>query len=391
MKRISENFIEKILKLLHIDIQQKEKMIIKNEQYITNELIENGYKIEFINIQNNSINGCVFDNIKKFFFKILPRDRGINEIIGYINLYNNMPISNLRKVLKYKNVYIIFFNYDKSIEKNEGLLNDLLVKADYENYSEKYDKTIGTIIEIYTSNLNKKITSKLYPMQLFFNGRVDERLNKWYNNFEIFDYKIKIDNKNYINITEIIKETTRYFKNENIYDCYLTQGDPNVLNIGTKPIFFDYETAGYNSIIAEVSTFICSILFVDLYFAPKYHRNSYKNHEAILDKSINIDIDYKIDNDKNQIDIKYIKSSTAYRKKLILKYLEELEKMQINMSSDIKYFFVMRILCIFNLCNMEEKEVIYSITLLEKIYNAFETYKTDAKEDLKKIIVEIVK
>ena len=65
--------------------------------------------------------------------------------------------------------------------------------------------------------------------------------------------------------------------------------------------------------------------------------------------------------------------------------------MQINVSSEIKYFFVMRILCIFNLCQMEEKEVVFSIALLEKIYNSFKLYKIDLKEDIRKLIIEIVK
>ena len=65
--------------------------------------------------------------------------------------------------------------------------------------------------------------------------------------------------------------------------------------------------------------------------------------------------------------------------------------MQINLSSDIKYFFVMRILCIFNLCDMEEQDKIYSIALLEIIYYTFEIYKTDVNEDLRKMIIDIVK
>ena len=144
-----------------------------------------------------------------------------------------MPISKLKKVYIYLNVYILIFKYDESIKRNDGLLNDLLVKADYE---------------------------------------------------------IIMDEKEYVSVMKIIKETTKYFNKKHIYDCYLTQGDPNVLNIGRKPIFFDFETAGYNSILAEIATFIWSILFADLYFAPKYHKNSFKNHEAIFDKNIKIDI-----------------------------------------------------------------------------------------------------
>lgn len=391
IRNVNKRLLKKFLKLLNVKIESKEKNLLKEGKSISDELRKNGYNIEYLNIQNNSINGCVLYNKEKLFFKVLSERKAINEIIGYINLYKNIPISKLKKVYMYLNVYILIFEYDESIKRNEGLLNDLLVKADYENYEEKYCKIINEILETYTSKLNKRFISEKYPMQVFFNDRVDVRLNKWYYDLEIFDYKIIMDKKEYVSVMKIIKETTKYFNKEHIYDCYLTQGDPNVLNIGVKPIFFDFETAGYNSILAEAATFIWSILFADLYFAPKYHKNSFKNHEAILDKNIKTNIDYKIDSYKNKIYIKYCKSSTVNRKIIVLKYLEKLRKMQINLSSDIKYFFVMRILCIFNLCDMEEQDKIYSIALLEIIYYTFEIYKTDVNEDLRKMIIDIVK
>ena len=88
-----------------------------------------------------------------------------------------------------------------------------------------------------------------------------------------FDNRISKKKKYYLD--EIILKTERYFKAESYLECFLSQGDPNVLNIGTKPILFDYTTSGYNSIIAEFCTCTWSILFNDLYFAPKYHKASH--------------------------------------------------------------------------------------------------------------------
>lgn len=175
IKNVNNKFFEKFLNLINIKIERKEKGLLKEEKNIANELRKNGYNIEYVNVQNNSINGCVLYNKEKLFFKVLSESKAINEIIGYVNLYKNMPIPKLKKVYIYLNVYILIFEYDESIKKNEGLLNDLLVKMDYEIYEEKDIRKVNELMEIYTSKLNKKIISKTYPMQIFFNDRVDER------------------------------------------------------------------------------------------------------------------------------------------------------------------------------------------------------------------------
>ena len=68
-------------------------------------------------------------------------------------------------------------------------------------------------------------------------------------------------------------------------ECSLSQGDPNTLNIGTKPIFFDFATSGYNPIICEFSAMFWSVLIADAYFLSQI---SSKNHITIIIKSLKI-------------------------------------------------------------------------------------------------------
>ena len=51
------------------------------------------------------------------------------------------------------------------------------------------------------------------------------------------DYDICVNDKKR-KTRDIINECCEYFNKKHPYRCFLTQGDPNVLNIGIKPIFF---------------------------------------------------------------------------------------------------------------------------------------------------------
>lgn len=59
-----------------------------------------------------------------------------------------------------------------------------------------------------------------------------------------------------------------------------------------KACVFDFVTSGYNYIDAEVAVFSISLLFIDLYYSPKYHRESYCGHEKICDMIPNIPLDF---------------------------------------------------------------------------------------------------
>ncbi len=141
------------------------------------------------------------------------------------------------------------------------------------------------------------------------------------------------------------------------------------MNFGIKPIAFDYTTSGYNAIIAEFSTIFWSILFNDLYYAPKYHKNSYYNHEKII-KNLNLcklNIKYEITNNNIKIISGKIKT-TKIRKVFMKEYIRILRANNMQISKDFIYFIIMRILCIFNLNNMEEKDKIYSFLIMLTIF-----------------------
>ena len=360
---------------------------------IEKELNQLSYMIENINIQNNSINGYLNYKQKKFFYKILNRENTISELKGYLQLYGNIRVSQLSKILVYENACILINEYDENVKENEGLLNDFLVEKDtIKEITHEDIKTIEKVIAEYLSCIENFIISEDYPMQKFFKTRIVERLRKWYCDDEYKKLIIHYKNKKHMFI-RIIEDIDNYFnKSEKKRKCVLTQGDPNSMNIGLKPILFDYATSGYNPLVAECATFLWSILFADLYFAPKYHRNSYFNHTKIFDilDLYNYRLNYKFNASNDELIItEFFPLTTRIRKITAIKFIETIERYDAEITNEIFYFLAMRVLCIFNINNMEEKDRVYAISFLVEFKELIYNCEIDTKICIKKFIEEL--
>ena len=207
-------------------------------------------------------------------------------------------------------------------------------------------------------------------MEKFFKDRVETRLKRWYNNEELLKYTININGIESKSTMSIIEETISFFEKKQNLKCSLTQGDPNTLNIGIKPIFFDFATAGNNPIIAEFSTIFWSVLIADAYFCPKYHSNSYYRHEKVYDniEKFKPNIGYKIDNKTKKIHIQSNIKTSKIRMIFIKEYINMLKNLNIEIQKEVIYFFTMRILCVFDIRTMDENDYFYSIFILHYLY-----------------------
>lgn len=383
-----EKYIEE---KIYINVIKREALLENTEESITQTLKNEHYKVKHINFLNNSTNGIIYKKYKKFFFKMLNKKEFESEIKGYIAIKNSLPTNKIMKIYEYANYYITIYEYEKTISNNKGLLNDLLVKNDIK-INKKSKKIIEKIIKKYKDTFKITVKKENYPMKKFFEDRIESRLKKWYSNEDLLNYKININNIESKTTKEIIDETINFFKLKNKYECAITQGDPNTLNIGIKPIFFDFSTSGYNPIIAEFSTIFWSVIIADAYFCPKYHRKSYYNHEKVFQniQRFEPNIKYEIYNIRKTINIKSNIKTSQIRVNFIKEYIEMLEELNIKIEKEIIYFLVMRILCVFNIKEMEEKDYYYSIYMIHYLYNSI---SGDVYTSLKTIInnMELIK
>lgn len=353
---------KKILNFEVEDIFDDNKKIKRNLDLKKIEKIED-YTINNVNVQNNSINGIAYKEKKKFFFKIQDINNFYSELVGYFTTFNYFKVPKLCDLFIYNNCGVIVYKYDNSINVNEGLLCDELLKNDTEiDYK---------FLNIILKNYKKYIYNCKYPMQKFYENRIDSRLNKYfYSNW--IDYNFIINNESSLKIQDIFDEINVYFKKNKIHKCVLSHGDLNTMNIGLKPLFMDFTTSGYNCIEAEIALFSISILFIDLYFSPKYHKNSYKNHEHVFNHIPKIDCDYIID---KEVSIKASIKTTLNRKKIIEKYIENLDY-----NDDLVYFILMRLLTIFDIDKYDDSDKYYSLFLFVYFYIEMKIKRRTFKE-----------
>ena len=377
----SEHFIKE---KVNVELKKIQLSMQKEEQEIQNVLEKEGYIIEYINFQNNSINGVIEKNNQKYFFKLLDNQDFDNEIIGYIGIKNTFPVNKIEELYEFQNCCIIVYEYENTIHNNEGLLNDFLVQND-EEIKENPDQIIQRIISLYSNSFKTTINSNRYPMQQFYQDRIESRLLKWYNKEKKFEYKVSINGVENKNTSEIIKEVVNFFDKGYELKCSLSQGDPNTLNIGIKPIFFDFATSGYNPIICEFSAIFWSVLIADAYFCPKYHPKSYYNHKKVFENidKFTPDLQYEVNDIEKKINIHSNIKTSKIRIGFIKEYIEMLEDLNVKIGKEFIYFVVMRILCIFDIRTMTKGDYFYSIFILHYLY---ENISEDVYTSLKNII-----
>ena len=377
--------LEKYIKeKLNIVLKKVQIILKKSEKEIKRLLEKEEYSINYINFQNNSINGVIEKCNKKFFFKMLDNQDFNNEIIGYIKIKNALPVNRIIEIYKLQNCYIIIYEYENTVSDNEGLLNDFLVKNDIE-ITEDSKQVINRIVNLYNSSFKVTINKNVYPMKQFFQERIKSRLKRWYSKEKFFDYNVNINGMESRKTTEIIKEAISFFSKKCKLECSLSQGDPNTLNIGTKPIFFDFATSGYNPIICEFSAMFWSVLIADAYFCPKYHSKSYYNHNKVFENidKFNPDLSYVINDKEKKIKIQSNIKSSRIRINFMKEYLKMIENLEINIGKEIIYFILMRILCIFDIRTMTKEDYFYSIFILHYLY---ENISDDVYDSMNTII-----
>ena len=335
-------------------------------------------QIEIINLYRTSktILGEVDKKNERLFFKIKSLNEGKKEINNYLKICSIYPVPKLEYFIKFKDYCINIYRYEKSIKKDSGLFLDYL-------YKERLNiKKFMELIKIYKRSFRKLNTYSFdYNSKKYFSKRVIPRIK---NGFlvdhrisRIIYYKVIINGEEYIKSTkDIVDDVIKYFKKPHKELCFLTQGDPITINLGTKPIFFDFETSGLNPLIGEFSIFLWAVFIAESYYYPKYHRESYRNRPIFLRniRSNKPKMKFKIDH-KNKIlaiTLKYKLSRT--KEKMILYYLKNFVKNVAKSKANellekTRYFLPMRILATFDIKSYSLEDVISSISFLHIFCN----------------------
>ncbi|MHA1680961.1 MAG: hypothetical protein ACTSUE_08125 [Promethearchaeota archaeon] len=339
-----------------------------HNQFNIIDFIHSNENIVYINRQNKSVNGKLFLDGNYYFFKILPSDVAKNELIGYNSIKELYPVSKFHGCYNFGHLKFLFYEFELTIHNNKGLLIDSVFNQNFDALHHFRD-----LLYYYKESFrNTKHSTNIYPTRRFFKERLD-RISKIIDSNTLRKYLDCNYNINgvlfKIRPIEMINETIQYFLEDNQEICFMSQGDPLLINIGNKPIMFDYEVAGINPIIGEMAIFFWGCLIAEFYFYPKYHPEAYFMHDAILGKLKEYRPRFEMDVNENQelitVDIDF-KPSTISIKLISIFYSELIENFGLvhEFQKKFKYFLLMRILGTLDTSLFSKSDFLLSLVLL---------------------------
>ena len=308
----------------------------------------------------------------KLFYKILDINDYHRELKGYNIVKQYYDVEKLLINLFNDKTGILIYEYDNEIDDNKGLL------VDYYAFNEKLCNIFYRIIDIY-KKVFKKTLKYTYTnsCDIFYKDRVNSRLKKYYNNSFLDKYSqnntiffngTKIN----LNLKLITNELEKYYKENKKYWTIISQCDPTDLNITLSGRMIDYLGGGDNPIMAEFAMFVWQNITIGNYFAIKYNCKYFDYHSKIKEKIDKIEF-----NNADKTLFHYIRnirleSIIYYLNKLIIPLLKEINYE--DWYIDLKNFIGIKILTIFNLNKMEEKDIYLSLCYLHLFY--FNDFKT---------------
>lgn len=285
------------------------------------------------------------------------------ELKGYRILKKHYKVPSM--VLKDYNNKIVMYEYNESNQENAGLL------VDYFSTHDALSKQYYRILNIYISIFNKTINyEKKGNCKIFFEKRLKTRLKNnidyvLENNFNGKEYFIN-NRKVTIKLPDIYNELHRYFNKLGNEWCVISNCDPNDLNICIDTTMFDYTGGGYVPLIAEFAVFTCYNLIQAEYLALKYNKTAFKHHKNIF-KHLN---QFQADKSTLQHHPRKIRIDAVevYARQVVNPLINKVNYK--NWYGDFKYYFIMKLLAVFQFKKMSKKDVILSLAYAQLFYDA---------------------
>lgn len=315
---------------------------------------------------------------QEVFWKLIPTEYLIREIDGYKSVSRHFPVPKLYGSSKLgKGESILFFQYDDSVGEEKGLLVDLF--ATRNNLDKDFVRIIKMYREVFLKTLSK---SKSTASNIFFSERMRNRIPAYYSRgFLSKDFDFALNGRSiHVNLGVIVKEMQSFFSKGRNELSVVSQCDPNDLNIGIKPILFDYTAGGKVPLMAEFATLFWYQLAQGDYFSLKYNASAFKRHKRIY-KRMN-KVLFSRGNLKHNPEKLRILFLREYVKQVIKPCLAKTPAYT-RWFDEFKNYLAMKIIGVFDVSKMSEKDLLLSLGYLDLFYHATDINDV---EDLFKLI-----
>jgi len=363
---------------------------LRDDQEFTN------FEVISIKKTKKSVYGEIKIGERRVFYKISSGENIAGELMGF-KIAKCLPHKKIiRHYYEDSGVYGLYLQ-DYCEEVDEGglllsVLNKDLLTEDPEKLSDIKDRTKEKIFkplgETFGRYINTEpmvhggINDRFFSERLKKDGKFGEIYGKKYFYFPSIGEELRMEdlfNWQIITNGTMLDETIMDLVNEAKINLnpkeprvfVLSQGDMTESNITINGIFFDFETAGINSLAQELAIFLCEIYFGAHYIYAKYSPipKSLRT-TAVDDFEKNVSASCQINHDKKQLQIEMNFPFPKIKQVILENYLEQvieplesilperaLKKTLIELRSAI----LARILVVKNITNFEEKDLLLSL------------------------------
>ncbi|MFF3172090.1 hypothetical protein ACFVQ0_05675 [Streptomyces sp. NPDC057900] len=276
---------------------------------------------------------------------------------------------------------------------DQGLLLDLL-NADepssaLHNYMDRLTSTYGDVILTTARPTDPALViQKLYGNRAAPGGRLD----RYYagRDFLVADglvdipvsrlgtYALSINGRrHHLDWTSTLRWLRAHFASTEPVWAALTQGDPTDVNLAHPLAWFDYDTAGMNSILGEFANFLWYASALGGWLVPTYNPAAFADHPATFNRMPSNSPEMRradIDQATGTIHIDYVSRLSAPRRTAVTLYWDRLVRPLAehlwpgaDLSHLLRPYLVMRILAVYNLADLAPED---RLVLLARLTDA---------------------
>lgn len=284
-----------------------------------------------------------------------------NELNGY-NMIKDLY--NVPSIIR-RDIDVIYYEYKKELYKNtlhDCFYNKFIYHLDLKKILLQYENNLKNIV---------KIEEKDSRNSIYFKDKVNELKHIAKDDIVYSKFKYR---DNIVCIKDILKETIAFLSHPKMVNCYLTQGNPTDTNIGINGMIGDFESAGYNSILGEISICLVSFLTHGSYFYPKYLKENYQHRKKMVYKYYKYEpkISYNRKHDYillNSVLFNVPSGNRKFLKKYLEMYNNNLNYEQKDeLNKYLKYYLITKLFTSLKFDHLERDDKFYILSYVVYVY-----------------------
>lgn len=338
---------------------------------------------------------CVDWRRHRLFIKLSPdRAEAAAEIAGYARLTGAYPVPVLLGHHAFGRYTVLIYERYGTCRPDQGLLLDEITHADATEMREGLDNCLDRILRHYATVIQatfqqvpqERTVSKLYGERVERGGRLDSYYGpdrpllvlpngQPLRPSDLRHTVLVVNGREHrLDFPALVDWLRDAFSPRHRVWAALTQGDPTDFNIGSAPMWFDYDTGGLNALAGEFACFLWYQQLHGGWLVPTYNPRAFVDHPRNRHSRDANRPHVALGRDgRHGVTVTYRHRPSAARGHAISRYRRELTEPTaagIGVTSILGWmrpYLVMRILGVYNLGDLTPSDAALSLAYLAEV------------------------